>query len=139
MIRVGRHLAWILCFQADSLIAQSPARPNEKTTAPADSRFEIIQPAFSAKYTFRIDKFTGETSQLLVQPDRSATWQSVAKSAHPLADTKSPGRTNYQVFSSGIAVRYTYLINVHTGATWQLMEGSPEGPFWSAIHSRAPK
>jgi hypothetical protein len=139
MVRAAHHFAWILCFPACSLVAQLPTKSNEKTAVLAEARFEIVQSAFSAKYTFRVDKFTGETWQLVLQQDSSATWQPIAKTVHPLSDTKSPGRANYQLFSSGIAVRYTFLINVNTGSTWQLMEDPTEGAFWSALYPKAPK
>ena len=41
-------------------------------------------------------------------------------------------KVNYQVFTSDLAVRMTYLINVNTGASWQLA-ADEEGNFWKAL------
>jgi hypothetical protein len=37
-------------------------------------------------------------------------------------DSTADGRPNYQLFLSTIAMRFTYLININTGATWELVE-----------------
>ena len=44
---------------------------HQTTTPPSDHRFEIIQSQLAAKWTFRLDRFTGQVSQL---GNRSVPW-----------------------------------------------------------------
>jgi len=54
------------------------------------------------------------------------------KRSHPL-DKRNDRRVNYQLFTSGIALRYTFLMNVNTGATWQKLETPEKDLVWSPI------
>ena len=106
---------------------------NQSTTPPADARYEIVQSALTAKVTLRLDRFTGETDQLTIRLDSTLTWEKFPRSNGGLPDTKISGRANYQVFTSGLGVRITFLMNVNTGASWQLRE-HPEGRlFWNPL------
>jgi hypothetical protein len=101
------------------------------SSAPETSRFEIIQSELAAKVTLKIDKYTGKVFQL-VKDSKGLSWQLIPAEKHP-GEKATANKVNYQVFTSGLAVRMTYLINVNTGASWQLCEDSELGVFWSAL------
>lgn len=118
------------------LQAQLPTRNHQRTAGPAEARFELMQSEFGARFTIRVDRFAGQTSQLVIQEDSTLTWQDMPRLPHPLPDNQVAGRANYQVFSSGSGVRYTFIINVNTGATWQLSEDPLAGTFWAPRHTK---
>lgn len=114
--------------------AQTGAAANhERTSAPANSRFELFQSTIAVRLTLRLDKYTGEVAQLVLGADSTLTWQAVPREPHSAADTRQLGQVNYQIFSSSIAIRHTYLLNVNTGATWQLVQSSDETLVWQPI------
>ena len=136
---IARVVIAMLVLAATSASAQLETKTSQRTQPPPDARYEILQSDFVNVFTFRIDRFTGETAQLVLQDDSTLTWQAIQKLPHPLTDTTIPGRANYQVFTSGIARRYTFLINVNTGATWQLSEDPNQGIFWLPLHATTQK
>ena len=108
---------------------------NCQTTAPADARYEIVQSSIAAEYTFLLDKYRCHVFQLVMTPDSSVTWQVM-----PVADlpqSESDSRVRYQIFTSGIAARFTFLLNVETSKTWQLTQSNDsEGNeilFWQPL------
>lgn len=104
---------------------------NQSTSVPTDSRFELIQSELAAKITLKVDKHSGAAYQLL-QDEKGIAWQIIKSEKHP-NDTIKAGKVNYQVFTSGLAVSMTYLINLNTGATWQLSIDPEVGIFWAVI------
>ncbi len=116
----------LVCLAASSVRAQSePAVVHVSTTVPSDARFEIVQSSIAVKGTWKVDRFAGDVYQMVRFTNREGVsgWSSIRRGSHPL-DKVRPGTVNYQLFSSGIAMRSTYLMNVNTGATWMLVEGS---------------
>jgi hypothetical protein len=102
------------------------------SSAPEISRFQIIQSEMGVRYTFNIDKYSGNVFQL-VKSKSGLTWQIIEAEIQDY-DEKKPNQVNYQIFTSGSGVRYTFLINVNTGITWQLTEDKKTGVlFWSAL------
>jgi len=87
-------------------------------------RYEIIQSTLAAKGTFRLDTYTGDVCQLQADENKSEVWHKLRRIPTLLqgVDSTMDGRPNYHLFLSTIAMRFTYLINVNTGATWQLVE-----------------
>lgn len=104
---------------------------HQATTAPLDARYEIVQSTLAAKHTFRLDRFMGATDVLVVGIDGARGWQAIPRLAHPDDARINARRPAYQVFTSGLAVKHTFLINVVTGATWELFEDPSRGLFWS--------
>lgn len=104
---------------------------NQFSSAPETSRYQIVQSELAAKITLKIDKYTGRVFQL-VQGSKGLSWQLIVAEKHS-EDKATPDKVNYQVFTSGLAVRMTYLLNVNTGATWQLSEDNEIGVFWKAL------
>ena len=103
-----------------SLAGQSWAQEtnrNQFSSSPETSRCQIIQSEPAARITLKIDKYTGHVFQL-VRGSKGLSWQLIMAEKHP-EDNATPNQVNYQVFTSGLAVRMTYLLNVNTGATWR--------------------
>ena len=102
------------------------------SSAPETSRFQIVQSELGARLTFNIDKFTGNVF-LLVEGSNGLTWQLIS-SEEQSSDETTANQVNYQIFTSGLGVRMTFLINVNTGITWQLAEDTKSGNyFWDAM------
>jgi hypothetical protein len=87
-----------------------------------DVRYEIVQSTLAIRQTFKLDTYTGDV-YLLVHDDAGKNlWQHMTReyTLHP--DPKNPDSRNYSIFVSTLGTRYTFLINVHSGTTWQLFE-----------------
>jgi hypothetical protein len=87
-------------------------------------RYEIIQSTLAAKGTFRLDTYSGDVCQLQSDGNKSEAWFKLRRIPAIMqgVDSTIEGRSNYHLFLSTIAMRFTYLINVNTGATWELVE-----------------
>lgn len=85
-------------------------------------RFQIIQSTIAARGTYKLDTYKGEVFQMVMDRDNNETWQLLRKYGHENTDTKLHGHKNYELFTSTIAMKFTYLINVNTGSTWQLVQ-----------------
>jgi hypothetical protein len=104
------------------------ANSHQYSSAPETSRFQIVQSKHGARLTFNIDKYTGNVF-LLVKGESGVTWQLI-DSEEQLYDETIPNQVNYQLFTSGLGIRYTFLINVNTGITWELVEDKKLDVFW---------
>lgn len=98
--------------------------PNVQTLAPATSRYEIIQSQLALKWTFKIDKYCGYISQLVKTQDDDVTWEAMPVVHLPKCANDS--RVHFQLFSSGLVVRHTFMLNVDTGRTWVLTTSKDE-------------
>jgi mannitol-1-phosphate/altronate dehydrogenase len=97
-------------------------------------RFQIVQSNIAAKGTFKLDTYEGKVYQLVVDYNNNESWQLLKRIGNSINDNQVDGQRNYEIFLSTIAMRYTYLINLNTGATWQLVEDpNTEEYFFSSI------
>ena len=112
--------------------AQSNASPSVSSRVSPDSRFEIVQSALVAKQTFKLDKFLGNVYLLVKTPDGSDVWEPMLKESNP-ADRSTTGKSEYQIFTSGIAARFTFLMNVNSGITWQLVSSKDGTLLWEKM------
>ena len=136
---MSRRVGWLavgMLVVSIPLHAQETGVRHERTTPAPDARYEILESGIAAKFTFRLDRFSGATAQLVQQADSTLTWEGVPRGQHPLPDTTIPGKPNYQIFSSGLEVRFTFLLNTNTGATWQLTQDSTGALFWSPLFTK---
>ena len=106
-----------LVFGADSGVTIHQA-----TSSPSGARFEIIQSTLAARWTFRLDRFTGRVWQLVRTSDDENAWQEMEVSG--LTPNKGSTRAKFQIFSSGMAARYTFLLDTDSGKTWVVVTGS---------------
>jgi hypothetical protein len=93
--------------------------PHTSSTISSSDRYEIIQSHLAARWTFRLDRFCGSVSILVSTKDDGTTWESMDIDSKPAC--KADGRTHYQLFSSSLAAKHTFLMNTDTGATWLLV------------------
>jgi len=91
--------------------AQTSSEVNQASAPPPEGRYEIIQSSLAAKVTIRLDRFSGQTSVLQTRQDSTVGWDDISRMPSPQSDAKAPGRANYQLFTSGLAIRFTFLIN----------------------------
>jgi hypothetical protein len=109
----------VLASSSLPLYAQEEFRPaTVQTSVPLTSRYEIVQSPLAAKWTFRLDKYCGQVSQLVKTKDDDVAWESMPVVG--LIKCLSDSRPRFQLFSSGLAARHTYLLNVETGQSWVL-------------------
>jgi hypothetical protein len=131
-------VAWLM-LAAFSLVsavnasAQSDFAQHERSAAPPESRYQLVQSTLVARSTFRLDKMLGQIDQIVMRDDSSITWQRVPRREHPSGDPQVTGRVNYQLFLSGLANRHTYLMNVNNGSTWQLVLTKEETLVWEPV------
>jgi hypothetical protein len=115
MRRIAWALSVVLAFGV-ALHAQQTTDIHQRTEAPANARFEIIQSELAAKWTFRLDRFTGQVAQLAETKDGAQTWEQMQVIGLP--NTTAPATARFQIFTSGITTRHTFLIDTDTGKTW---------------------
>jgi hypothetical protein len=101
------------------------------TSLGSSARYEIVQSELSAKNTFRLDKFCGSVAQLVKDKDDQISWQSMP--IEPKLPCAADNRNHYQLFTSGLAVKFTFLMNTDNGTTWQLVVDSNQDISWQML------
>lgn len=113
---------------APKLVFAQSVVGTQTTTAPPGARFEVVQSGLAARWTFRLDRYCGRVHQLVKTKDDDVAWDPMQVVGLPACSTD--GRPYYQIFTSGLAARHTFLINTITGRSWVLLD--QEGtPIWS--------
>ena len=124
----------LLAFTAGGSAQDLPTHSSAQTTVPTDSRFEIIQSNIAVMWTFKLDKFSGQIYQLVHSKDDKLVWDLMEKDPNPANTIVIPGKVNYQIFTSGIAARFTILMNVNSGASWLLTtDTKTDESFWAVL------
>ncbi|MDR6586357.1 hypothetical protein [Herbaspirillum frisingense] len=112
-------LAAMVLVSIGSANAQtSPHASHQTTSAIPNARYEIVQSPMAARWTFKLDRYTGTVWQLVSTPDSGLTWEGMMIVQSPIVASSSKPR--FQLFTSGIAARHTFLFDTETGRTWQL-------------------
>ena len=129
-------IIFILVFLPSILFAQS----NEKQTAttfPQNGKYEIITSSLAFRYTFLLNRETGDTWQLVTTRSGGYAWEKIYRNRN--SDDKVPDGYKgavYQITMSGMAAKGMWLTNTLTGATWTLYSDSDTGElFWGVIGS----
>ena len=105
---------------------------HQYSSAPENSRFQIVQSELTVMLTFKVDKYTGSVF-LLLKGKSGLTWQLMDADVQ-VHDEKIPNQVNYQILASDNGIKSTFLINVNTGVTWQLTKDKKSDVFlWVAI------
>jgi hypothetical protein len=120
-----KKLMWVL-FVLASIVAhaaddETPV-PTITSTAPNNARFEIVQSRLGAKATFKLDRYSGKVWQL-VNGDNGTEWSPMLIEGMGYKGVASTS-PRFQIFSSGLALRFTYLLDTQTGSCWELFSGS---------------
>lgn len=89
---------------------------HQNTSLPSSARFEIIQSSLAAKWTFRLDRYSGRVWQLVKTKDDDNIWEEMP--VLDLPKSKTASKPHFQLFTSGLAARHTFLIDNDTGKTW---------------------
>ena len=110
-------ILFALLFAGISAFAYDEESIGQKTNTEA-GRYEIIIPDNMIRYTFRLDKFTGDIWQL-VKSDNRTTWQKVYREPSYF-DSTDKDKINYQLIVPANAPRFIMLININNGTTWQI-------------------
>lgn len=124
---------WALCilpcvgFSQEERFVQ-----REKSNTPLTNRFEVVQTS-AATGTFRIDKYSGTVYFLGKNVSGADTWMKISRYSHPEDKPLSPTKVNYQIILSENPRKPTYLLNIHTGATWFLSNEKNGVPFWQPL------
>jgi hypothetical protein len=123
---MSQRVAYILLFFLGVPVwgQDLPNNSHQQSTPPVDARYEIVQSQLAAKWTFRLDRFTGRVSQLVKNSDDDSTWERMEIIGLPAI---TPARARFQIFTSGLAARYTFLIDTTTGITWMVVTGKRRG------------
>lgn len=101
------------------------------SSVPQTARYEIVQSERGARYTFKIDKHTGQVFQIAEKNNQDLTWEPILFMNPLTQDETTPDKVNFQIFISGLGARHIYLLHLDTGKTWQLAEDSQSGTmFW---------
>jgi hypothetical protein len=101
---------------ASTVTAQQLSDVHQHSTAPPNARFEIVQSLLAAKWTFRLDRFTGHVAQLVRTKEDDNAWEEMEVTGLPTLH--APARPRFQIFTSGLAVKHTFLIDTDIGKTW---------------------
>lgn len=114
------RLAALCCILLSSSISPALAelRVHQSTTSPSDARFQIIQSPLAVRWTFRLDRYTGRVYQLVKTKRNGLAWQRMPVVGNP--QSSKPMKPKFVLFTSGLAVRNTFLMNSDSGQTWRL-------------------
>jgi hypothetical protein len=115
----------------------------QKTSAPPDARFEVIETNSNIRPALKLDKYTGTVYELVRNKDlvrakdEEYAWGLTKRLPHPLDKNDSTTLVNYQIVTSSVGARYTFLVNINTGATWKLTaDPDKEQSYWYPIKSQ---
>lgn len=129
--RITKYVASICFIILTSTVFGQTTSSNQATSL-CGGQWEFFMSEIAVKLTFKIDKFSGEVYQLVELKNKALAWQLVTKQGSSL-DIKKDMAINYQLFSSGIGIRHTYLINTNSGLTWQLVNDKEGSLFFQLI------
>lgn len=123
MKRVLFLVLWVAC--SVPVIAADIAPSHQQTSPVSGARFEVLQSTLAAKWTFRLDRYAGRVWQIVRTKDDDNAWEEM-----PVVDLKvqAQARPRFQLFTSGLAVRHTFLIDGDTGKTWLVVTSKRKQP-----------
>jgi len=104
-----------------SMFCQAESRDpvsHNSSTVGGQARYEIVQSALAARWTFRLDRVCGNVSQVVLTKSENMTFENMLILGLPKCNFD--GKIRYQLFTSGLAARHTYLLNTDTGKAWQV-------------------
>jgi hypothetical protein len=100
------------------------------STPPSDARFEIFQSGPAAKWTFKLDRITGNVERFALAKSGNLAWEKMKVLPHPRAANSA--KPHFQIFVSSLAPQYTFLLDTESGATWQI-DSRTDGVVWQPI------
>ena len=118
-MRYASLAALAMAIHGAVLLGEQSSDVHQWTAVPSNARFEIVQSELEAKWTFRLDRFTGHVSQLVRTTEDDNRWEAMPIVEDP--QVASPNRPRFQIFTSGISAKHTFMIDTDTGRTWRLV------------------
>jgi len=114
----------VLCSLLAGQAQQDEPTPiHSSTTIASTARYEIVQSTLAARWMFRLDRQTGSVYQIVKTKSDDIAWERMDVLQLPSAATSG---IHYQLFLSGFAAKFTFLMNTDTGKTWQLQQNTDE-------------
>jgi hypothetical protein len=110
---------FLFAFASLACMAQ-PRDPvsHSSSSLGGQARYEMVQSALAARWTFRLDRVCGNISQVVLTQSESMTFETMLVLGLPKC--VPDGKIRYQLFTSGLAARHTYLLNTESGKAWQI-------------------
>lgn len=102
------------------------------TTVPPDARFEVLQSDHGMGSVYKVDKYLGKVSYIAFGEWAYQSWTKIERLNHPADTITDQQKVNYQLFA-GKERKFTYLMNVNTGATWVLVLNKKGYYVWDPI------
>lgn len=121
-------LASMAALTSHSIASGQSEQSPQSTTLPEAARYEVVQSGLVARWTFRLDRYCGNVAQLVTAQSGAFTWEDMLIEGLPQC-AASP-RARYQIFTSGLLVRVTVLLDTSNGRAWYLAQDG-DLPFWT--------
>ena len=121
-----RVLVLILWAARSVAVVAADIAPSHQQTSPiSGARVEVLQSTLAAKWTFRLDRYAERVWQRVRKKDDDN-----AREEMPLVDLKvqASASPRFQLFTSGLAVRHTFLIDGDTGKAWLVVTSKRKQP-----------
>ena len=140
-----KRLLIVLLLSSPVLAEDTLVEQHERTSVLPSARFEIFQSTLAVNVTFKLDKHSGKVWEIVRDTPRSAqtgnilpgqgpfVWQAIPHTG--VVKAVATNKVSYQLFTSGIAVRHTYLLNINTGLTWQHVKNKDGNSRWQYVES----
>jgi hypothetical protein len=128
LLRIGLAILFFVPWTLELHAQEMPSDVHQRTAVPSNARYEIVQSEIAAKWTFRLDRFSGHVSQLVQTKAGESSWEVMPVIALPTLTTSQATRPRFQIFTSGLAAKFTFLIDTDTGKTWQLTTTKSKTP-----------
>lgn len=106
-----------VCLCGTAWAQEDSQAQHQATASPPNGRYEILQSALAARWTFRLDRYSGQVYQLVTTSDGDFTWEEMRVIDRLPVATARP---RFQLFSSGIAAKFTFMMDAESGMTWQV-------------------
>jgi hypothetical protein len=111
-------LMLVLSFSSASA-QQKDSVVHASTSSSPLGRYEIVQSTLAARWTFKVDRTCGQIFQYVSTKGVSGVgWEEMLILKLPKCN--NDGKIRYQIFTSGIAARHTFLMNIENGKTWTI-------------------
>ena len=125
----------VLGIIASPAFAQSDYLDRHETTdQPSFGCYQIVQSQKARRWTFRLNRCTGDVDQLVADSEGEISWESMSVGFKPDLSGKTVPR--FTMFLSGWSAADMFLIDTSNGATWNLTQadvGSTQILFWRLI------
>jgi len=123
----------IVLLLASPVLAQDGLVEQHERTSVFGGRWELLQSTLVARITMKVDKFTGKVWQIVRNTDDNLVWQLIP--FDHFRPAKPTNKISFQLFTSGTAARHTYLLQIHTGISWQLVKDKEGNSVWQYVKS----